>query len=270
MASPDGSNPDGSSPDGRTAPGDGAAVGGALSLVSLDGAAAAGEPDPALAPHAARTSANGIRSAPARLAGRMMGIDESPEMAGRVAGAPMMTARARTTQAKALQRSAVEPDALPGEPLSRRIPGEEDQHLERDSQTRWRDSRPWPRVRARQRRHLERALRPDDDLGQCERIVGKRPEQLLVEGPSSIPALPALAGRDDLIDAVLGERRDEPVDVTRVLGDGVTDPQSLDAPQLGRVEPPGQPASDRRPFAHDPDAIRSSDSRVRSTSAAVL
>src|SRR3954468_4013217 len=100
MASPDGSSPDGSNPDGRTAPVDGAAVGAALSTASFDGAAAAGEPEPVLVPHAARTSANGIRSAPARLAaGRMMGIDESPEMAGRVAGAPMMTARVRTTQA---------------------------------------------------------------------------------------------------------------------------------------------------------------------------
>src|SRR3954454_4324302 len=116
---------------------------------------------------------------------------------------PMMTGRTRTTQA--LQRRAVEPDALSAEPLGGGIPREEDQHLERDREPRRRHSCPTPGVRARQRRDLERALRPDDDLGQRERVVGKRGEQLLIERSSSGAALPTLAGRHDLIDAVLGE-----------------------------------------------------------------
>src|SRR3954470_17769640 len=92
---------------------------------------------------------------------------------------PMMTGRTRTTQA--LQRRAVEPDALSAEPLRGGIPREEDQDLERDPEPRRRHPSPRPGVRARERRHLERALRPDDDLGQREGIVGKRGEQVVIE-----------------------------------------------------------------------------------------
>ena len=58
-------------------------------------------------------------------------------------------------------------------------------------------------------------------------------------------ALPALAGRDDLVDAIGRERGDEAVDVPAVLGDRVADPQALDLPELGGVERPCQPGLDR-------------------------
>src|SRR5262245_58137006 len=60
--------------------------------------------------------------------------------------------------------TSVEPDPLAGEPLLRRIPREEDQHLERDWQPAGWGPGPRSLVRAGQRRDLEDALRPDHDL----------------------------------------------------------------------------------------------------------
>jgi hypothetical protein len=58
--------------------------------------------------------------------------------------------------------------------------------------------------------------------------------------------VPALTGRDELVDAVGRERRDEAVDVAAVLGDRVTDPEALDPAELGRVEGPPEASADRR------------------------
>ena len=70
---------------------------------------------------------------------------------------------------------------------------------------------------------------------------------------------------------IVGERRDQAVDVAPVLGDRVADPQPLDPPQLRGVEPARQLRPDRSTLAHRPPAaIRSSASSVRSTSSAVL
>ena len=53
--------------------------------------------------------------------------------------------------------------------------GKQDQDLERDRQAARRGAAPRPDVRAGQRRDLEDALRPDDDLGQREAVVRERP-----------------------------------------------------------------------------------------------
>src|SRR5262249_17859594 len=92
---------------------------------------------------------------------------------------------------------------------------------------------------------LEHALRPDHDLRELEPVVRKRGEQLGVEGARPIVPGPALAGRDDLVDAIRGERRDQAVDVPAVLGDRVPGPQALGRPQLVRAEAPGEPRADR-------------------------
>ena len=101
-------------------------------------------------------------------------------------------------------------------PVNRSVTGSHGNRIRTSSETAspdGGDAGPRPQVGAGQRRDLERALRPDDDLGQGERVVRERREQLRVEGPGAVVALPALAGRDDLVDAVRRQRRDQPVDV---------------------------------------------------------
>src|SRR5439155_13619518 len=102
--------------------------------------------------------------------------------------------------------AAVEPDPLPVEPLRGGIPRKQDQDLERDRQAAGRRSAPRTFVRAGQRRDFEDALRPDDDLRQGEPVVRKRTEQLRVERAGADVALPALAGRDELVGTVRRER----------------------------------------------------------------
>src|SRR5207344_1027033 len=111
------------------------------------------------------------------------------------------------------ERAAVEPDPLPEEPFRAGIPGEQDEDRESDRQPGWRRAGPRTLVRARQRRHLEDALRSHHDLGECERVVGEGAEQLRVEGARAVMPLPTLAGRDDLVDAPRREGRDQSVDV---------------------------------------------------------
>src|SRR6185436_20466955 len=96
-------------------------------------------------------------------------------------------------------------------------------------------------------RDLEDALRPDDDVAQREPVVRKGREQLRIEPPRAVVALPALARRDDLVDARRTQRREQPIDVAAVLGDRVADPEPLDPAQLGRVEPAAEPLLDRGP-----------------------
>ena len=126
-----------------------------------------------------------------------------------------------------------------------RVPGEEDEDREGDRQAaRW-GAGPRSLVRAGQGGDLEHALRAHDDLGQREPVVRERGEQLGVEPPGPFVARPALAGRDDLVDAIGRERRDEPFDVAPILGDGVAHPEPLDPPQFRRVEPAAEPRLDR-------------------------
>src|SRR4029079_15968586 len=61
----------------------------------------------------------------------------------------------------------------------------------------------------------------------------------------TVVPLPALAGRDDLVDAVRGEGRDEAGDVPAVLGDRMADPESLDRAQLFGLERAAESMLDR-------------------------
>src|SRR5947207_3126167 len=154
-----------------------------------------------------------------------------------------------TTIASGISRSgaegaAVEPDPLAEEPLPGAIPREQDEDLERDREPARRRPGPRPVVGAGQCRDLEDALRPDDDLGQVEAVVGERGEQLRVERTRAVMAFPALPGRDELVDAGLGQGRDQPVDVAPVLRDRVADPEPLDPAQLSAVEVAAEPLPD--------------------------
>src|SRR5688572_23518122 len=142
------------------------------------------------------------------------------------------------------QAAAVEPDPLPGEPLRGRIPREQDDHLQRNRQARGRGAGPRPGVRAGQRRDLHHTLRADHDVAQREGVVREGREELRVEAAGTSVSFPALAARDDLVGAVRREGRDEAVDVTAILGDGVAHPEALDLTQLRGVEPASEAPGD--------------------------
>ena len=72
------------------------------------------------------------------------------------------------------ERAAVEPDPLPGEPLRGGIPRETGSGPGARPAGRSAARRPTARVRPGQRRDLEHALRPDDDVGQREPVVRER------------------------------------------------------------------------------------------------
>ena len=91
--------------------------------------------------------------------------------------APVGRCRAEGVRAQPKRQpgAAVEPDPLPEEPLRGRVPREEDQDLERDRQAARRRAGPRAEVRPGQRRDLEDALRPDDDLASARtRCPGTR------------------------------------------------------------------------------------------------
>src|SRR4051795_8531299 len=72
---------------------------------------------------------------------------------------------------------------------------------------------------------LADALRADHDLGQGEVDVRKGGEQAVVELRRPGMAFPALFPGRDLVDAVLGEGRDQAGEVPVLLGDRVTLPE---------------------------------------------
>ena len=84
-----------------------------------------------------------------------------------------------------------------------------------------RDAEPVGRVGRRDVRLLAHALRADHDVGQVEADVGKRGQKLRVEARCAFVAFPAVTGLHELVDAVRRKRRDEPGQVTCVLGDRV-------------------------------------------------
>ena len=69
------------------------------------------------------------------------------------------------------------------------------------------------------------ALRPDDDVGQVEMDVRERRQQTAVEARRAVVPFPAIAGLHELVDTVVGERRDQPRHVPLVLGDRVAFPE---------------------------------------------
>ena len=72
-------------------------------------------------------------------------------------------------------------------------------------------------MRAGHVRFLADALRPDDDVGQLEVDVRERAEQAAVEARRALMAFPDMACADDLVDAVVGQRREQAGDVALVL-----------------------------------------------------
>jgi cobalt-zinc-cadmium efflux system protein len=83
---------------------------------------------------------------------------------------------------------------------------------------------------------LDDTLRADHDVRELEVDVGERTEQARVEPRRSFVSLPALFLSDDLVDAVVGERREQPRDVPIVLGYRVLLPQLVDSVDLHRVD----------------------------------
>ena len=99
-------------------------------------------------------------------------------------------------------------------------------------------------MRAGHARLLADSLRADDDVGQLEVDVGKRGQEPGVEPGRALVALPPVRRACDLVDAVLGQRREEAGDVAVVLGDRVLLPELADRLDLGRVDLPFQQFAD--------------------------
>src|SRR5947199_402311 len=59
------------------------------------------------------------------------------------------------------------------------------------------------------------------DVREVEADVGERGQELGVEARRAVVSFPAMAGLDELVDAVRSQGRDEPGEVARVLGDRV-------------------------------------------------
>jgi hypothetical protein len=129
-------------------------------------------------------------------------------------------------------------DALPGEQPVVLVPREEDHDRELEPLPgRW-DIEPGTLVRRGDDGLLAHALRPDHDLRQREVDVGESGEQLGVEIGRTGMSLPAAPPLRNLVDAILGEGRDQPGQVTILLGDRVTLPELADLAVGGGVEVP--------------------------------
>src|SRR5207249_9324458 len=83
-------------------------------------------------------------------------------------------------------------------------------------------------VRGGHPRLLAHALRSDDDVFEVEVDVRKGGQELGVEASRALVSFPAGARSPDLVDAVVGQRRDESRQVTVVLGDRVRLPELAD------------------------------------------
>src|SRR6266487_2942013 len=130
----------------------------------------------------------------------------------------------------------VDVDLLAFEETPLRIPRKEDDDAERHSFARRRVTDPLRFESACHARLLADALRADDDVRQVEVNVGECGQQLQVEARRSVVALPAVAGLHELVDAVLGQRRDQSRKVAVVLRDRVSLPQFADLVVLPRRE----------------------------------
>ena len=64
-------------------------------------------------------------------------------------------------------------------------------------------------------------MRADDDVGQREGVIRERLEQLAIERAGALVRSPALAGRDDLLDAVRCQGGDKCIDVATILGEEI-------------------------------------------------
>ena len=90
------------------------------------------------------------------------------------------------------------------------------------------DAEPLGLVRSGDVGLLADALGADHDVGQLEVDVGEAAEQARVEARRALVSFPAVAGLDELVDAVSGQRREQPREVALVLGDRVALPELAD------------------------------------------
>ena len=75
--------------------------------------------------------------------------------------------------------------------------------------------------------------------------IGEGGEEFGVEAAGALVALPAVPGTHEVVDAVLGERVDQALEITSVLGLGMGDPQAADGPVLLRRHVHAQTLPDR-------------------------
>src|SRR2546425_3037984 len=119
-------------------------------------------------------------------------------------------------------------DALAGESFGAWIPGEVDDDVDLDGTSGRGLTLPRSALRAAHGRDLDDALRTDHDVLEVEPHVRKRAEEAHIERARAGVAFPALAGGDDLVHAVLGQRGDETGKVASILGLRVIDPETPD------------------------------------------
>src|SRR5438034_4818823 len=133
------------------------------------------------------------------------------------------------------QRQPRRVDPLAAEEPLVRVPRKEDHDLPAEAFARGREAEPIGDVRAGHLGLLTDSLRADDDVRQVEVDVREGGEQLRVEARRAVVALPAVAGLDELVDAVVGQRRDQAREVAAVLGDRVLLPELANLLVLGRL-----------------------------------
>ena len=83
---------------------------------------------------------------------------------------------------------------------------------------------------------LTDALRSDHDVRKREVDIRKSAEKLGVEVARPGVTLPTVAGRDDLVHTVGGQRGDQPIQIPIVFGDRVRFPELADSLALGRIK----------------------------------
>src|SRR6266508_826361 len=160
-------------------------------------------------------------------------VDRSPTRARERATRSRLASPRRSLSARLGHR---DPHLLALEQLPSGIPREEDDDAELHALPARRVIEPVRLVRPRDPSRLADALRPDDDLGQLEVDVREGREQRSVEAGGTLMPTPDVARADELVDAVIGQRREQPGDVSPVLGEGMTLPELSDLRVLGGVD----------------------------------
>src|SRR5512132_493790 len=134
-----------------------------------------------------------------------------------------------------------------------RVPGEEDRVPPLEWLPRRLVLEPAPAMRGRHPCLLTDSLRADHDVVEVEVDVGEGGQKFGVEARRAVVTLPARAGAGDLVDAVLGQRRDQAGEVAFVLCDRVPFPQLPDLLVFGGIDRSSQQIEDalarhRAPF----------------------
>ena len=127
----------------------------------------------------------------------------------------------------------MDPFAFEQAPLG--VPREEDDDAPGVMRTGRLEAEPFRLERSGDARLFADALRPDDDVRQVEVDVRKRRQQLGVEARRAFVMFPTVTCLDELVEAIVGQRRDQSRQIAVVLGDRVPLPQLADlVVELGR------------------------------------